>query len=106
MRKYCKAYHLRDLRQFHAWEEILGEGEDALTDDAIVYLQDDLTVVKSPVLPDTGVIWSSVTAEWQEFCQKTLHFKIPADLCSGSKQGETEHNSTAETTTEQSQVSL
>ena len=47
IRKYCKAYHLKDLRQFSSWIEKLEENEPELSDDDIVYLWDDFTVVKS-----------------------------------------------------------
>ena len=80
MRKYCKAYHLRDLKQFSHWSENKSADEPALTDDDIVYLWDDFTVVRSPVVPDKGLIFDKVTPEWQEFCQSTLKFAIPEDL--------------------------
>ncbi len=80
MRKYCKAYHLKDLRQFDGWTEKREEGEAELTDDDIVYLWDDFTVVKSPVIPDKGLLFDSVTPAWQDFCTVTLQFAIPEDL--------------------------
>ncbi|MGH2508843.1 MAG: hypothetical protein ACRDF4_01415 [Rhabdochlamydiaceae bacterium] len=80
MRKYCKAYHLKDLRQFASWQEVLEVGEEPLSDDAIVYLWDDFTVVTSPVLPEKKVLWDTVTPEWQAFCNISLHFEIPDDL--------------------------
>jgi hypothetical protein len=76
MQKYCKAYHLKDLRQFSAWIEHHAE----LADDTIVYLWDDFTVVKSPVLAEQQMLWTDVTPEWQTFCKETLQFEIPADL--------------------------
>ncbi len=79
MRKYCKAYHLKDLRQFPSWGMHQQESDD-LEDDAVVYLWDDFTVVKSPVLADQGVLWQSVTPEWEAFCKETLGFEIPEDL--------------------------
>ena len=79
MRKYCKAYQLKDLRRFSGWTERM-EGEDQqLSDEDIVYLWDDFTVVKSPV-QDKGVLFDAVTPEWQEFCKTTLNFEIPEDL--------------------------
>jgi hypothetical protein len=79
MRKYCKAYQLKDLRGFSGWTERL-EGEDqALSNEDIVYLWDDFTVVKSPV-QDKGVVFDAVTPEWQDFCKTTLNFEIPEDL--------------------------
>ncbi len=78
-RKYCKAYYLKDIRQFSAWAEKREEGAPDFSDDDVVYLWDDFTVVKSPVLPD-GVIFDQVTPEWQNFCKTTLQFSIPEDL--------------------------
>ena|SRR5579884_1315078 len=79
LRKYCKAYYLKDLRAFNGWTEKQQENEAELTDEDVVYIWDDFTVVKSPVLPG-GVIFEDVTPAWQEFCQTTLHFEIPEDL--------------------------
>lgn len=79
-RKYCKAYHLRDLRQFRTWTEKREEQEPDLEDDTIVYLWDDFTVVKSPIISEKGVIFDQVMPEWQEFCRTSLGFAIPEDL--------------------------
>ncbi|HZO73370.1 MAG TPA: hypothetical protein VFB60_14315 [Ktedonobacteraceae bacterium] len=78
--KYCKAYHLRDLRLFRDWSQHAKMGESDLSDDSVVYLRDDFTVVTVPILPDAQVIWDSNTVEWQEFCHATLGFAIPEDL--------------------------
>ncbi len=80
MRKYCKAYYLKDLRQFNSWTEKREENEVALSDDEVVYLWDDFMVVKSPVIPDKGLLFDVVTPEWQNFCKETLQFEIPEDL--------------------------
>lgn len=79
MHKYCKAYFLRDLRQFEQWTEQQEEDEQSLSDDAIGYLWDDFTVVRSPV-QEKGVIFDQVTPAWKEFCRTTLKFEIPEDL--------------------------
>jgi hypothetical protein len=79
IRKYCKAYYLKDLRQWSRWTEKREESEEALADEDVVYLWDDFVVVRSPVLPG-GVIFDQVTPEWQEFCHTTLGFEIPEDL--------------------------
>ena len=79
IRKYCKAYYLKDLRQWGFWAEKREEGESELTDEDVVYLWDDFVVVRSPVLPG-GVIFDQVTPQWQEFCKTTLGFEIPEDL--------------------------
>lgn len=80
LRKYCKAYYLKDLRQFNNWTEKREENEQELTDEDVVYLWDDFTVVRSPVIPDKGLIFDNVTEEWQHFCKNTLAFEIPEDL--------------------------
>lgn len=90
MRKYCKAYYLKNLRQFNGWTEKNEEGESELTDDTVCYLWDDFVVVKSPV-QEKGVIFDEVTAEWQAFCTTTLGFEIPEDLRYAYEQS-TEHN--------------
>ena len=36
MRTYCKAYHVRDLRQFPGWSERAKEDEAHLADEAVV----------------------------------------------------------------------
>ena len=79
MRKYCKAYHVKDLRQFPAWDKAT-QGDEELTEDTVVYLWDDFTVVKSPVLAEQGVLWQDATPEWKAFCKETLQFEIPEDL--------------------------
>lgn len=79
MRKYCKAYQLKNLRLFPFWHE-QHEAEEELVDDTIVYLWDDFTVVKNPVSDEQGVLWKSITPEWKAFCQETLHFDIPEIL--------------------------
>ncbi len=80
MKMYCKAYHLRDLRQYPGWHESPGSEGEGLTDEAIVYLWDDYTVVENPVIPDKGIIFDAVTPAWQEFCSTTLQFSIPDDV--------------------------
>ncbi len=77
MSKYCRAYHLRDLRQFSDWSEA---SEVELSDNDIVYLWDDFTVVKSPVIPHKDIIFATVTPEWQDFCSMMLKFEIPEDV--------------------------
>ena len=93
MRKYCKAYYLRDLRQFAGWTEKREESEPVLSDEDVVYLWDDFTVVTSPVIPGKGLVFDSVTPEWKDFCAGTLRFEIPEDLRyayeqSGAEQGQ------------------
>ncbi|HEU5380643.1 MAG TPA: hypothetical protein VFV38_34905 [Ktedonobacteraceae bacterium] len=79
MKRYCKAYLLKDLRQFSHWREIAEEGEETLADETIVYLWDDLSVVRTPVLPEQQNLCSQITPQWRTFCNETLHFDIPED---------------------------
>ena len=55
MRKYCKAYYLKDLRQFRSWTEKREGSEEELSGNDVVYLWDDFNVVRSPVIPDKGL---------------------------------------------------
>lgn len=93
-REYCKAYHLKDLRQFEGWSEDrinwtdntdgpeAGNGHDsqaAFADEDVVFLHHDLTVTQS-MWRNENVIYQKVTPEWQDFCANTLAFKVPDDL--------------------------
>ena len=79
MRKYSKAYYLKDLRKFKGWKEIEREDSDELNDDTIVFVQDNLTVVKD-CFEEEDYIYNDVTPEWEKFCEKELEFAIPEDL--------------------------
>jgi hypothetical protein len=79
-RIYCKAYQMRELRAFHAWSEQLSAQAPELSDDDIVYLWDDFTVVQSPVLPEQEPLLARVTPEWRDFCTTTLKFALPEDV--------------------------
>src|SRR2546421_752883 len=105
IRKYCKAYYLKDLRQFSGWTEKPEENESELSDEDVVYLWDDFTVVRSPVLPG-GVLFDEVTREWQEFCQTTLKFEIPEDLRYAYEHGEEKGSPSQESAEESSKASL
>ena len=90
---YCKAYYLKDLRQYESWSDIATEptvqveeseeGEEAETreaeDDDIVYIHQDFTVTES-MWHGEDVIVGEVTPEWKEFCESKLEFAIPEDL--------------------------
>jgi len=96
MRKYCKAYHVRDMRQFSGWAEKREENEPELTDDDIVYLWDDFTVVRSPVIPDKGTVYDAGTQAWKDFCRTDLRFEIPEDLRYAYEQTEESQTSSSE----------
>jgi len=91
---YCKAYLLKQLREYDKWHEKAenarpekmpkpsgGNGGDPvvpreLTDESIVYLQDDYMVTDDRY-PNENVLYDSVTPEWKTFCHETLAFEIP-----------------------------
>lgn len=106
IRKYCKAYHLRDLRQFSGWTEKREENEPELTDDDVVYVWDDFTVVRSPVIPNKGILFTEVTPEWQDFCTTTLKFEIPEDLRYAYEQAEEQTNTSGEAAEAQSKAAV
>ncbi|HKP10955.1 MAG TPA: ankyrin repeat domain-containing protein [Blastocatellia bacterium] len=91
-RPYCKAYHLRDLRQFPTWAEVRANwkaqpaaddgagGQDAaLTDDDVVFIHQDFTVTQS-MWHAENVIFDQVSREWEAYCTDVLNFKVPDDL--------------------------
>jgi hypothetical protein len=88
MKKYCKAYHIGDLRRFDGWREQREDQEPELSDEAIVYVCDDLSVVRSPITPDKSIVFANITPAWQTFCQEELHFALPADLPQAYRQAE------------------
>lgn len=90
MGKYCKAYLLKEMREFSGWSE---RAENArkekqeendkevkvpreLTEDSIVYLQENY-VVTDGIFKDENVLFDDVTPEWIDYCQKALEFEIP-----------------------------
>ena len=83
-RKYCKAYHMSDFRQFASWSESRinwkKSADDAeFSDDDVVFLHEDYTVTQS-IWSNENVIYNDVTPEWQNFCNTVLEFKVPDDL--------------------------
>ena len=90
MGQYCKAYLLKDFRRFNGWAENPAmvrketkvedgqevEVERTLTDDAILYLQENY-VVTDGIFKDENIIFDQVTPEWTAFCQEELEFEIP-----------------------------
>lgn len=83
--KYCKAYPLYRLRQFPGWSEIaenakrirkevngeIVEETRKLTDADYLYVQKNFTVTDG-IFIDENIIFSDVTPEWIEFCEKLL----------------------------------
>jgi hypothetical protein len=93
MGKYCKAYPAVRFREFNGWtentqnikktkEEVDGkeiEIQKELTDDSILYLQENFAVTNGIFL-DEEVIFDQVTPDWMSFCQTTLGFEVPAEI--------------------------
>lgn len=75
MGKYCKAYLLKQFRQFDRWNENQ-EVNQELTDDSVLYLQENY-VVTDGIFKDENIIFDNVTDEWKDFCHQVLEFEIP-----------------------------
>jgi uncharacterized protein len=85
-RNYCRAYHLKDLRQFSGWSEnrinwkkTADEKDAEFADDDVVFLHEDYLVSQS-IWSNEDIIFNSVTPEWRDFCDSQLGFKVPDDL--------------------------
>jgi hypothetical protein len=82
-RQYCKAYYLRDLRQYPGWSEERIDcdknGDEQLRENAVVFVHQDLTVTAS-MWHAENVLFNKVNADWEAFCANSLHFKVPTDL--------------------------
>ena len=75
MGKYCKAYLLKQFRQFNQWNENQKVNQE-LTEDSVLYLQENY-VVTDGIFKDENIIFNDVTDEWKDFCHKVLEFEIP-----------------------------
>ena len=92
MGKYCKAYLLKNMREFSQWskyaketteEKKIVDGEEVeiernLAENDILYLQENY-LVTGGIFKDENIIFEHVTPEWKEFCTKSLNFEIPVD---------------------------
>lgn len=82
-RKYCSAFHVKDLRRYSAWTEpqITGNDSEAkpLNGDDVVFLHADYSVTRS-IWASEDVVFDKVTEEWKNFCDNELQFVIPDDL--------------------------
>ncbi len=90
MGKYCKAYLLKQLREFPGWAEKPGtvrkekktvdgkevESTRPLEDNDIVYIQENY-VVTDGIFKDENIIFDNVTPEWKAYCTDTLKFEMP-----------------------------
>ena len=75
-RKYCSAFHLKDLRRYPAWTENEITG---LNGDDVVFLHGDYSVTRS-IWANEDVVFDKVTDEWKNFCHNDLKFAVPDDL--------------------------
>ncbi|MEH1848183.1 MAG: hypothetical protein V7L25_25195 [Nostoc sp.] len=88
--KYCKAYVVKQFRQYPQWREqtentrpqkqIIDNQEieinRELTDEDILYLQENY-IVTDGIFQDENIIFDDITPQWQEFCHQTLKFEVP-----------------------------
>jgi len=90
--KYCKAYHLGDLRKFPNWTESKinwkvtkedisddkdqNNEEEEFKDEDVVFIHEDYTVTKL-MWHNENVIFNQVTPEWRDFCANVIRFKVP-----------------------------
>ncbi|MCC5620392.1 hypothetical protein [Nostoc sp. CHAB 5715] len=82
--KYCKAYLVKQFRQYPQWreqtenirpqKEVVDNRE--LTDEDILYLQENY-IVTDGIFQDENIIFDDITPEWKEFCHQTLKFELP-----------------------------
>lgn len=87
MGAYCKAYQLKQLRQFEQWPRSLAatrqepqnddrETQRPLNDEDVLYLQETYIVTDGLFL-NQNVVFDAVTDAWKDFCDRVLDFKIP-----------------------------
>ncbi|MEV0318578.1 hypothetical protein ACIBKX_10255 [Streptomyces sp. NPDC050658] len=78
MTPYYMGCLLGDVRGFADWAASAAPEQRELPDDTVVYLREDLAVVRHPVRADQGVLWDSATTGWRVFCTDELRFDPPA----------------------------
>jgi ankyrin repeat protein len=76
-RPYSRAYQLSQLRRFSGWRE--PPTGQALSDDEVVFVHDDLTVTAA-MWPGEDVVFDDISDAWSLFCMRTLGFRVPDDL--------------------------
>ncbi len=90
MRKYCKAYRVKDLKKFPGWkvqvehlrpEKRIVDGKEVevprqLRDEDVLYLHEDF-VVTDGIYRNENVVFEAVTPEWKQFCTRVLKFSVP-----------------------------
>jgi hypothetical protein len=82
MGKYCKAYLVKQLRQFEQWSEDTSAiqasdntAKNSFDDDDVLYLQENY-VVTNGIFQDEQIVFDQVTPEWKQFCQTVLQFEV------------------------------
>jgi len=75
VRTYCRAYPITELRQFSGWHESLS----GLTEEAIVFVHQDLSVTRS-MFHGKDVVFNNISSSWETFCKNQLAFAVPNDL--------------------------
>jgi hypothetical protein len=80
--RYCKAYYLKEFRQFSGWTEPVQDSgrsllDESANDEDFLYLQEDYTVTRG-IFADENIVFDNVTTGWIEFCRDTLRFEPPA----------------------------
>lgn len=88
VRPYCRAYPIKELRQFSDWHELMS----GLTEDAIVFVHQDLSVSRS-MFHGKDAVFNNISSSWKTFCKNQLAFAVPTDLAlaalfAASKSGE------------------
>ena len=93
MGSYCKAYPIKQLRQFPQWSEqpqnprtdpssndkqVMGE-QRTFTEEDFLYLQENY-VVTDDIFLEENIIFEAVSPEWIAFCTETLKFKVPVEV--------------------------
>jgi len=84
---YCKAYRLRQCREFDGWVEDISQARfdsviqspRQLDDDSIVYLHSN-HYVTDEIYHNRNILYSVVSKEWINFCEHQLNFYIPIDI--------------------------
>jgi hypothetical protein len=73
-RKYCRAVHLRALREF-----LNGPENENLDEHTIVFVHQDLMVTRS-MFHGEEVIPIEASSKWRSYCHQVLKFEIPSDF--------------------------
>jgi hypothetical protein len=88
-RRYCRAYSLKELREFAGWSENglmprdknmsaanTADEQQRFSDTDVVFLHQDLNVTAS-MWHGANIIFNQVTPAWTEFTGSYLKFSVP-----------------------------